>query len=134
MDEVKHKLAFVFDHLETVNDATEDKPVPVQIKPTAWTTTSPLIAGTYAVLTGLEGQITTPSILGRSMRLSSVLVFLSIVFWGWMWGMIGVFLAVPILIALTMISQSVEAMSPVSALLGGGQPGGDATGKPGNGQ
>ncbi|QDV40357.1 AI-2 transport protein TqsA [Stieleria neptunia] len=262
MGEVKHKLAFIFDHLETVNDATEDisktaeeenlsaeeKPVPVQIKPTAWTTTSPLIAGTgnamsfisiagvllyflmaagdtlirnlmsalptfsskrrfieamesvqdalssylgwvtainaclgiaigtamwllgmpspvlwgvaammlnfvpivgamvgivlvffvalvnhdhasyaflvagtYAVLTSLEGQIITPSILGRSMKLSSVLVFLSIVFWGWMWGMMGVFLAVPILIALTMISQSLETMSPVSALLGGEQ-------------
>ncbi|WP_182869546.1 AI-2E family transporter [Rhodopirellula sp. JC639] len=82
-----------------------------------------IVAGTYATLTTLEGQFITPSILGRSMKLSSVLVFLSIVIWGWMWGMMGVFLAVPILIALTMISQKLDAMSPINAVLGGSEAG-----------
>ncbi|KAA5547125.1 AI-2E family transporter [Roseiconus nitratireducens] len=81
-----------------------------------------LVAGTYMALTTLEGQFITPSLLGKSMRLSSVLVFLSIVLWGWMWGMMGVFLAVPILIAVTMISERLEAMAPISAVLSGGAP------------
>ncbi|NNE01047.1 MAG: AI-2E family transporter [Pirellulaceae bacterium] len=78
-----------------------------------------VVAGAYALLTALEGQFVTPWILGRSMQMSSVMVFLSIVIWGWMWGMMGVFLAVPILIAVTMISQKCEAMAPLSTLLGG---------------
>ncbi|QDT11923.1 AI-2E family transporter [Planctomycetes bacterium K23_9] len=77
-----------------------------------------IVAGTYLTLTTLEGQFITPMLLGKSMELSSVLVFLSVVVWGWMWGMMGVFLAVPILITVTMISQKTDAMSPLSAMLG----------------
>lgn len=77
------------------------------------------VAGAYATLTTLEGQFITPALLGKSMRLSSILVFLSIVIWGWMWGMMGVFLAVPILIAATMITQKFDAMTPVSSMLSG---------------
>ncbi|HBE61586.1 MAG TPA: AI-2E family transporter [Rhodopirellula baltica] len=260
MPEVKEKLGFIFDHLETVNQATEDisdtadkenitseeKPVPVEIKQPAWTTTSPLIAGTgnavsfvsiaaallfflmaagdslivsvvsslpsfsskrrfievlegvqdalssylawvtcinaclgvcigtamwllgmpspllwgvaamflnfipivgamvgiamvffvalvsfehasfafvvagtYATLTALEGQFITPTLLGKSMKLSSALVFISIVIWGWMWGMLGVFLAVPILIAVVMVMEKLEATSSMNAMLNG---------------
>lgn len=77
-----------------------------------------LVAAAYASLTTLEGQFITPSVLGKSMKLSSVLVFLSVVVWGWMWGMMGVFLAVPILIAITMISEKMSSFAPVSAVLG----------------
>jgi predicted PurR-regulated permease PerM len=77
-----------------------------------------VVAGTYMTLTTFEGQFVTPSLLGKSMELSSVLVFLSVVVWGWMWGIMGVFLAVPILITVTMISKKLDSMAPLSALLG----------------
>lgn len=78
-----------------------------------------IVAAAYASLTTLEGQFITPSVLGKSMKLSSVLVFLSVVVWGWMWGMMGVFLAVPILITVTMISEKMTGLGPVSTVLGG---------------
>lgn len=81
-----------------------------------------LVAGTYFVLTSLEGQFITPSILGKSMRLSSAVVFLFIVIWGWMWGIAGIFLAVPILLTLVMISEKLELLSPVSTVIGGSPP------------
>ena len=56
-----------------------------------------VVTATFLMLTSLEGQFITPAILGRSMSMSQVLVFLSIVIWGWMWGIMGVFLSVPIL-------------------------------------
>ena len=46
----------------------------------------------------LEGQFITPSILGRRFTLNPLTVFLSLVFWTWMWGPVGAFLAVPLLI------------------------------------
>ncbi len=81
-----------------------------------------LVAGTYFALTSLEGQFITPSILGKSMRLSSAVVFLFIVIWGWMWGVAGIFLAVPILLTLVMISEKLEMLSPVSTVISGTPP------------
>ncbi|KAA5542602.1 AI-2E family transporter [Roseiconus nitratireducens] len=72
----------------------------------------------YIGLTSLEGQVITPAILGRSMRISPVLVFIFIVFWGWMWGMMGVFLSVPILIATRMICEGYEGLHPIALILG----------------
>ena len=46
----------------------------------------------------VEGHFITPSIVGRRLTLSPFLVFLALVFWTWLWGPIGAFLAVPLLI------------------------------------
>lgn len=46
----------------------------------------------------LEGQFITPSVLGRHFTLNPLTVFLSLVFWAWMWGPVGAFLAAPLLI------------------------------------
>jgi len=52
----------------------------------------------YLVFTTLEGHFITPSIMGRRLTLSPLIVFLSLVFWTWLWGPAGAFLAVPLLI------------------------------------
>ena len=49
----------------------------------------------YLVLATLEGNFITPLVMGRSLTLNPVLVLLSLTFWGWMWGIVGVILAVP---------------------------------------
>ncbi|MEO7723109.1 MAG: AI-2E family transporter, partial [Chthoniobacterales bacterium] len=49
----------------------------------------------YLFLATLEGNFITPFVMGRSLTLNPVLVLLSITFWGWMWGIVGVILAVP---------------------------------------
>jgi len=46
----------------------------------------------------LEGQFITPSVLGRKLTLNPLTVFLALVFWAWLWGPAGAFLAVPLLI------------------------------------
>lgn len=78
-----------------------------------------IAAGAFATLTTIEGQFITPSILGRSMEMSPVMVFLSLVIWGWLWGLMGVFLAVPILIAGTMICERLDRLSAFSSVLSG---------------
>jgi predicted PurR-regulated permease PerM len=52
----------------------------------------------YLALTTLEGHFITPNIVGKRFTLSPLAVFLALVFWTWLWGPIGGFLAVPILI------------------------------------
>jgi predicted PurR-regulated permease PerM len=52
----------------------------------------------FLAIATLEGHFITPSIVGRRLTLSPFLVFLALVFWTWLWGPIGAFLAVPLLI------------------------------------
>ena len=75
----------------------------------------PLLA--IICLTALEGQFLTPSILGRRLTLNPIAVFLSMLFWGWLWGMVGVFLAVPILVAIRFMSRHVNVMAFLRPLL-----------------
>jgi len=53
----------------------------------------------YLTLGVLEGSFVTPWVMGRSLTLNPVIILLSLTFWGWMWGMVGIILAVPILAA-----------------------------------
>jgi predicted PurR-regulated permease PerM len=52
----------------------------------------------YLGITALEGQVITPTLIGHRLTINPFLVFLSIAFWTWMWGPVGTFLAVPILL------------------------------------
>jgi predicted PurR-regulated permease PerM len=52
----------------------------------------------FLALATLEGHFVTPSIMGRRLTLNPLTVFLSLVFWTWLWGPVGAFLAVPLLI------------------------------------
>jgi predicted PurR-regulated permease PerM len=52
----------------------------------------------FVALTTAEGHFLTPSIIGKRMTLSPLLVFLALAFWTWLWGPVGAFLATPLLI------------------------------------
>jgi predicted PurR-regulated permease PerM len=49
----------------------------------------------FVLFTTIEGHFVTPAVIGRQLTLNPLLVFLSIVFWTWLWGPIGAFLATP---------------------------------------
>jgi predicted PurR-regulated permease PerM len=52
----------------------------------------------YLGITALEGQVITPTLIGHRLTINPFLVFLSIACWTWMWGPVGAFLGVPILL------------------------------------
>jgi predicted PurR-regulated permease PerM len=58
-------------------------------------------------LTTLEGHLITPTVLGRHLTLNPLAVFLAIAFWTWLWGPLGAFLAVPLLIVALVIQGHV---------------------------
>ncbi|SMX42609.1 AI-2E family transporter [Maliponia aquimaris] len=55
-------------------------------------------AAIFLFLNGMEAQFVTPSLVGRQMRLNPLFVFLSIVFWLWLWGPVGGVVAIPVLL------------------------------------
>jgi predicted PurR-regulated permease PerM len=71
----------------------------------------------YLSLHLLEANFITPVLLGRRFTLNPVVIFVSLIFWMWLWGVPGALLSVPILVSIKVISDRVPAMSPVSELL-----------------
>ena len=71
----------------------------------------------YLVLHLLEANLITPVLLGRRFTLNPVVIFVSLIFWTWLWGVPGALLSVPILVSIKVVCDRVPAMSPVSELL-----------------
>ena len=76
-----------------------------------------LFPASYLTLAVLEGNFITPVVMGRSLTLNPVLVLLSLMFWGWMWGIVGVILAVPILAAFKIFCTHIEQMEPLAEFI-----------------
>jgi predicted PurR-regulated permease PerM len=72
----------------------------------------------FLVLTSLEGQFITPMILGRRLTLSPVVIFVGLIFWMWMWGILGALLAVPILAVIKIFCDSFESLAPIGEFMG----------------
>lgn len=72
---------------------------------------------TYLTLATLEGNFITPMVMGKSLTLNPVMVLLSLMFWGWMWGIAGVILAVPVLAAFKIFCAHIEPMAPLAEFL-----------------
>jgi predicted PurR-regulated permease PerM len=71
----------------------------------------------YLSLAILEGNFITPLVMGRSLTLNPVMVLLSLIFWGWMWGVAGVILAVPILAAFKIFCAHLRPLEPMAEFL-----------------
>src|SRR5437660_169046 len=71
----------------------------------------------YLAFGTLEGSFITPWIMGRSLTLNPVIILLSLTFWGWMWGIVGIILAVPILAAFKIFCVHIKPMEPLTKSL-----------------
>jgi predicted PurR-regulated permease PerM len=69
------------------------------------------VAGAFLVLSGIEGQILQPVLVGRRLDVSPLVVLLSLWFGGWLWGIAGVALAVPILISVKSLFNELQGQA-----------------------
>ena len=79
-----------------------------------------LLAGlAYFSLTSFEGQFVTPYAVGRSLKLNTVVVFIAVAFWGWMWSIVGMIVAMPLLIALRAFAEHIPSLQSFGDFLSG---------------
>lgn len=71
----------------------------------------------YLLLHVLEANFITPVVLGRRFTLNPVVIFVSLIFWLWLWGMPGALLSVPILVSIKVVCDRVPTLSSISGLL-----------------
>ncbi|GJQ60780.1 MAG: hypothetical protein SCALA701_35810 [Candidatus Scalindua sp.] len=75
-----------------------------------------LLLGTIQVL---MGSILEPKIMGFKLNLSPLVVLVSLIFWGWLWGFWGMILAIPMTATFKIIFENIEPLYPVSVMMGG---------------
>jgi predicted PurR-regulated permease PerM len=78
--------------------------------------------GAYAALKITEGNFISPNILGRSLTLNPLVIILSLLFWGWLWGPVGALLSVPILVIAKTVCEHVERLQKVADFISGERP------------
>jgi predicted PurR-regulated permease PerM len=71
----------------------------------------------YLAFGTLEGSLITPWVMGRSLTLNPVIILFSLTFWGWMWGIVGIILAVPILAAFKIFCTHIKPLEPLAEFL-----------------
>ncbi len=65
-----------------------------------------IVSAMYLAVVGIEGYVVTPLVMGRSLDLNGTTVLIACLFWGYLWGLIGLILAMPITVSLKLVLQS----------------------------
>ena len=76
------------------------------------------VAVLFVVINGTLGSFVEPYFMGRRLGLSTLVVFMSLVFWGWVWGPLGMLLSVPLTMILKILLENNRELRWVSVLLG----------------
>ena len=77
-----------------------------------------IVASVSLVITSVQGNLLTPWMTSRAVSLNAVAIFVSLLFWGWLWGPIGLVVATPIQMIIKTICDHVENLQPVGEFLG----------------
>jgi predicted PurR-regulated permease PerM len=77
-----------------------------------------IVAAVSLVITSLEGMLLTPWLTSRAARMNAVAIFIGLLFWGWVWNVWGLLLAVPMLMVIKAICDHVDDFKNVSEMIG----------------
>ena len=76
------------------------------------------VCGISLAIATLVGTFVTTWMTGRIARMNAAAVFISLLFWGWLWGVWGMLLSIPIVVIIKVVSEHVDELQPVAELLG----------------
>jgi predicted PurR-regulated permease PerM len=77
-----------------------------------------LVSGVALAITSLEGFLLTPWLTSRAARMNAVAIFVGLLFWGWVWNVWGMLLAVPMMMVIKAVCDHVEDLNAFGELLG----------------
>ncbi len=77
-----------------------------------------LVCGASLAIATIVGTFVTTWMTGRIAKMNAAAIFVSLLFWGWLWGIWGMLLSIPIIVIVKVVSQHVEQLQPVAELLG----------------
>ena len=111
-------LAFFFNFIPVVGNILMMIPAVLLALVQTDIPTTLLVAAGYLVINTVIGNIIEPKIMGKGLGISTLAVFIALLFWGWLFGTVGMFLAVPLTTALIIALDASPHTRPVAILLG----------------
>ncbi|WBU54025.1 AI-2E family transporter [Paracoccus sp. SCSIO 75233] len=81
-----------------------------------------MVAATYFAFTSLEGQLVTPYFVSRRLQLNTVVVFITVALWAWLWSVLGMVVAVPLLVVLKVLADHIPGLERLGNFLAGESP------------
>jgi AI-2 transport protein TqsA len=113
-------LAFLLNYIPTLGSVIAlTLPTVLALLVLGWQHALGLLLG-YLVIEMVMGNVVEPRVMGKTLGLSALVVFLSLVFWGWIWGPIGMFLSVPLTMVVKILLEHTEDLKWIAVLLGSG--------------
>jgi AI-2 transport protein TqsA len=114
-------LAFLFNYIPTFGSFLAGvPPVLLALVQLGWPEALMVVAG-FSLINVLLDNVLTPRLMGKGLDLSALVVFLSLVFWGWALGTIGMFLSVPLTMTVKIALESFDETRWVGVMLGSGR-------------
>jgi predicted PurR-regulated permease PerM len=112
-------LAFVLNYIPNVGSLLATLfPILIALLDYGFGFASISIAVLLLIAQNIYGNIIEPKYLGKTLDLSPVFILMSLIFWGWVWGIVGMFLAVPIAALLKIFCSNIEALKPIAIIIG----------------
>jgi len=77
------------------------------------------VAASLTAIQMASGNFLEPMMMGRGLNLQPIVLILSLIFWGWVWGIVGMVLAVPLTSTLVIVCENIEPLKPAAVLMSG---------------
>jgi AI-2 transport protein TqsA len=119
-------LAFFFNFIPVVGSIIAGVPPTILALLVAGVPNAILVAGGYLLINNFLGNFLEPMLVGRRFGISTLVVVVSVAFWGWLWGPLGMLLAVPLTMVLKVILESSDEFRWIGVAVSAEQPAGSA--------
>lgn len=111
-------LAFALNFIPNIGSLISvAPPVAITLFQTGSVTKTLVVAGVLISIQVVVGNVLEPKVMGQGLNLSPLVVLLSLLFWGWMWGIPGMLLSVPLTAAIKIGMEQLESTRPVARMM-----------------
>lgn len=119
-------LAFFFNFVPVIGSIIAGVPPTILALFVAGVPNAMMVAGGYLIINNFLGNLVEPMLVGRRFGISTLVVVISVLFWGWLWGPLGMLLAVPLTMVLKVILEGYEEFRWIGVAISAEQPAGSA--------
>ncbi len=111
-------LAFLLNYIPNIGSVIAAIPAVFLALVQLGVTSAVETAVVFLIVNGVIGNMVEPKLMGKNLGLSSLIVFVSLIFWGWILGTVGMLLAVPLTMTIKIIFDSMEETKNIGLLMG----------------
>ena len=119
-------LAFFLNFIPVIGSIIAGVPPTILALLVAGVPNAVMVAGGYLLINNFLGNLVEPMLVGRRFGISTLVVVISVLFWGWLWGPLGMLLAVPLTMVLKVVLEGCDEFRWIGVAISSEQPGGSA--------